>query len=102
MEYARWKDTANLAPFKVQQFRIRWAKSDFTETDRASGQYFNIPNDQLREYPGFVYHCHIVQHADQGMMASIQVYDPAQPMPDVKICDGTETGGHGHGSHGGS
>ena len=50
----------------------------------------------------FVYHCHIVQHADQGMMASIQVYDPAQPMPDVKICDGTETGGHGHGSHGGS
>jgi len=50
----------------------------------------------------FVYHCHIVQHADQGMMASIWVYDPAQPMPDVKICDGTETGGHGHGSHGGS
>lgn len=51
----------------------------------------------------FVYHCHIVQHADQGMMASIYVYDPARPMPDVKVCDGTETGGHGgHGSHAGS
>src|SRR5262249_29888080 len=27
----------------------------------------------------FVYHCHIVQHADQGMMANIQVVDPAAP-----------------------
>ncbi|MGH8590034.1 MAG: multicopper oxidase domain-containing protein, partial [Gammaproteobacteria bacterium] len=25
----------------------------------------------------FVYHCHIVQHADQGMMANIQVVPPA-------------------------
>jgi FtsP/CotA-like multicopper oxidase with cupredoxin domain len=25
----------------------------------------------------FVYHCHIVQHADQGMMANIQVVAPA-------------------------
>ncbi len=25
----------------------------------------------------FVYHCHIVQHADQGMMANIKVVDPA-------------------------
>lgn len=29
----------------------------------------------------FVYHCHIVQHADQGMMANIQVIDPSHPMP---------------------
>ena len=29
----------------------------------------------------FVYHCHIVQHADQGMMANIQVVDRAHPMP---------------------
>jgi FtsP/CotA-like multicopper oxidase with cupredoxin domain len=27
----------------------------------------------------FVYHCHIVQHADQGMMANIQLVDPAAP-----------------------
>jgi FtsP/CotA-like multicopper oxidase with cupredoxin domain len=25
----------------------------------------------------FVYHCHLVQHADQGMMANIQVVAPA-------------------------
>ena len=24
----------------------------------------------------FVYHCHIVQHADQGMMANIEVVEP--------------------------
>ena len=51
----------------------------------------------------FVYHCHIVQHADQGMMASIYVYDPSQPMPDIQLCTGTGGGGHGsHGSHAGS
>ena len=27
----------------------------------------------------FVYHCHIVQHADQGMMANIKVVAPAAP-----------------------
>jgi len=27
----------------------------------------------------FVYHCHIVQHADQGMMANIMVVNPAGP-----------------------
>jgi FtsP/CotA-like multicopper oxidase with cupredoxin domain len=27
----------------------------------------------------FVYHCHIVQHADQGMMANIQVVPPGTP-----------------------
>jgi FtsP/CotA-like multicopper oxidase with cupredoxin domain len=29
----------------------------------------------------FVYHCHIVQHADLGMMANIAVVDPASPAP---------------------
>jgi FtsP/CotA-like multicopper oxidase with cupredoxin domain len=76
LEYARWKDTANLDPFKVQQFRIRWAKSDFTEADRAVGKYFNVPNDQLREYPGFVYHCHILHHEDNEMMRPIMLQLP--------------------------
>jgi len=46
----------------------------------------------------FVYHCHIMQHADQGMMANILVYDPAKPMPDHASCD---AGGGNHGSHAG-
>jgi len=35
----------------------------------------------------FVYHCHIVQHADLGMMANILVYDPALPLPPHHACD---------------
>jgi suppressor of ftsI len=39
--------------------------------------------------PGeFVYHCHIVQHADQGMMANIVVVDPSDPPnPPIQLCD---------------
>lgn len=35
----------------------------------------------------FVYHCHIVQHADLGMMANVLVYDPAEPLPPYHACD---------------
>lgn len=47
----------------------------------------------------FVYHCHIVQHADQGMMANIVVYDPAVGPPDVTLCEGDGGGHSGHGAH---
>jgi FtsP/CotA-like multicopper oxidase with cupredoxin domain len=36
----------------------------------------------------FMYHCHILEHEDKGMMATIEVYDPAiGPMPDMKMSD---------------
>ena len=50
-----------------------------------------IPFSQVGE---FVYHCHIVQHADQGMMANIVVYDPADPPPPIELCD--RSSGHVH------
>lgn len=34
----------------------------------------------------FVYHCHIIQHEDQGMMSVIQVIDPSKPRPDIRMC----------------
>jgi suppressor of ftsI len=34
----------------------------------------------------FVYHCHIIQHEDQGMMSNILVVDPKAPPPQVKMC----------------
>lgn len=34
----------------------------------------------------FVYHCHIIQHEDQGMMSVIRVVDPAEPMPGIRMC----------------
>lgn len=33
----------------------------------------------------FMYHCHILEHEDKGMMATIEVFDPKKgPMPDMK------------------
>lgn len=32
--------------------------------------YFKIPEDQLMEFPGFIYHCHILPHEDNEMMRS--------------------------------
>ncbi len=34
----------------------------------------------------FVYHCHIIQHEDQGMMATILVQEPGDPPPDEPLC----------------
>jgi suppressor of ftsI len=34
----------------------------------------------------FVYHCHIIQHEDQGMMSNILVIDPAAPPPHIDRC----------------
>ncbi len=34
----------------------------------------------------FVYHCHIIQHEDQGMMATIYVQGPGAPPPDEPLC----------------
>jgi hypothetical protein len=35
--------------------------------------YFNIPEDQLMEFPGFVYHCHLLPHEDNEMMRPIML-----------------------------
>ena len=74
--YSRWKDTAYVEAFKVLQYRIRWTKSNFTAEDAAAGRYFHVPADQLREYPGFVYHCHILPHEDNEMMRPIMLQLP--------------------------
>ena len=34
----------------------------------------------------FVYHCHIIQHEDQGMMSNILVIDPKAPPPHIERC----------------
>lgn len=38
--------------------------------------------------PGvFMYHCHIIEHEDGGMMAQIQVYDPKEPDKKYDLMD---------------
>ena len=61
--YTQWKDTAFINGYQAFQLRIRWAKSSYdSKIDDPRGSYFNVPVDQLREFPGFVYHCHILPH----------------------------------------
>jgi suppressor of ftsI len=37
----------------------------------------------------FVYHCHIIQHEDKGMMQNILVIDPNAPPPHINMCQTT-------------
>lgn len=66
------------------------------DEDHPSSVTTIIPFDDPVIVGEFVYHCHIVQHADQGMMANILVVDPAAPPPVIQRCDEPH-GSHDHG-----
>ena len=75
--YRRWKDTAYVDGFKMLHYRMRWTKSNYTEKeDKPRGTYFHVPAGQLIEYPGYVYHCHILSHEDNEMMRPIMLQLP--------------------------
>ncbi|AMV60728.1 Blue copper oxidase CueO precursor [Pediococcus damnosus] len=51
-----WKDTVSVNPDEHVQIKVRF------------------------EYTGvYMYHCHIIEHEDGGMMAQIESYDPEHP-----------------------
>lgn len=38
------------------------------------------------DLPGvYMYHCHIIEHEDGGMMAQIETYDPSKPRPHYEL-----------------
>ena len=40
------------------------------------------------DLPGvYMYHCHIIEHEDGGMMAQIQTYEPGKPLPKYQLMD---------------
>ena len=41
--------------------------------------FVTIPFHDQRQIGFFVFHCHILEHEDGGMMAVVQVFDPAHP-----------------------
>ncbi len=45
-----------------------------------------IPFDNPVIVGKFVYHCHIIQHEDQGMMATILVQESGAPPPNEPLC----------------
>jgi hypothetical protein len=95
--YSKWKDTVYIDGFKVLQCRTRWTKPEYKqEVDAPEGSYFHVPADQMREYPGFVYHCHILPHEDNEMMRPIMLQMPDDgrqiqgPCPQLKWEDKVE------------
>jgi hypothetical protein len=59
--YRRWKETILVREYEVAVIRVRWTATTYDENVQAY-PYFHIPEDQLMEFPGFVYHCHILPH----------------------------------------
>lgn len=62
-EDTRWKDVAKVDPNLFVRLRIRWAKTDYDPAMKPY-PYFNVPEDQLIEFPGYIYHCHFLDHED--------------------------------------
>jgi FtsP/CotA-like multicopper oxidase with cupredoxin domain len=53
--------------------------------------------DPIAEGP-FVFHCHVLQHEDEGMMHNVCVYDPRDPNGPNK-CNSYFSGNAGHAGH---
>jgi hypothetical protein len=74
--YKHWKEVVTIQPGEYFRVRIRWASTDYDEL-LSPYPYFKVPEDQLIEFPGFVYHCHFLQHEDNELMRPIMM----QPSP---------------------
>ncbi|KAL3678671.1 hypothetical protein R1sor_021627 [Riccia sorocarpa] len=57
-----WKDTATVYPGKVTTFVLRWTTRD--------GQEFTF---DATSGPGYVWHCHILDHEDNDMMRPLKL-----------------------------
>ncbi|MEO7018675.1 MAG: multicopper oxidase domain-containing protein [Ktedonobacteraceae bacterium] len=61
-----WKDTIKMFPGMVTRIVIRWAPIDTKVGDVKPGQ--NLYVFDPTEGPGYVWHCHIIDHEDNEMM----------------------------------
>ena len=67
---AGWKDTAVVPANTVTRIRIRWAPQDAPAS--------TLPGDNEFEFipfggPGYVWHCHMLEHEDNEMMRPLQL-----------------------------
>ena len=63
-----WKDTIQMFPGQVTVIRVRWASQD--------GSPFGFDASQG---PGYVWHCHILEHEDNEMMRPYMVLAAPKP-----------------------
>jgi FtsP/CotA-like multicopper oxidase with cupredoxin domain len=65
-----WKDTAKMFPCGVTRLAVRWAPQDQAAGSTHPGQN-DFPFDPTSGGPGYVWHCHILDHEDNEMMRPI-------------------------------
>lgn len=63
---AGWKDTIRVLPGEVTRIVVRWAPQDIAVSDVTAGVN-RYPFDPTAG-PGYVWHCHILDHEDNEMM----------------------------------
>jgi FtsP/CotA-like multicopper oxidase with cupredoxin domain len=70
-----WKDTIRMNPGEVTRILVRFAPTDeLAGTTAAGTNYYSF---EPWEYPGYVWHCHIVDHEDNEMMRPLAIKCPA-------------------------
>jgi FtsP/CotA-like multicopper oxidase with cupredoxin domain len=67
-----WKDTLKILPFEVTTVAIRWAPTT-TAVNNVSAGVNRFAFDPTSGGPGYVWHCHILDHEDNEMMRSYLV-----------------------------
>jgi FtsP/CotA-like multicopper oxidase with cupredoxin domain len=65
-----WHDTLPVPPAKFDQ------SGNYISPGEA---FVTIPFKDPVQVGTFVFHCHILEHEDKGMMATVEVYDPGHP-----------------------
>jgi len=69
-----WKDTVRMNPGEVTRIRVRWAPQDApTVGSGASYPGLNLYPFDPTIGPGYVWHCHIIDHEDNEMMRPYKV-----------------------------
>lgn len=69
---AGWKDTLKVKPFEITRIAVRWAPQGVPIASAAPG-INRFPFDPTTGGPGYVWHCHILDHEDNEMMRSVLV-----------------------------
>jgi len=67
-----WKDTVKVKPFEITRIAVRWAPQA-TPVNNVSAGTNRFPFDPSTGGPGYVWHCHILDHEDNEMMRSYLV-----------------------------
>jgi FtsP/CotA-like multicopper oxidase with cupredoxin domain len=67
-----WKDTIQAYPGQVTRIRVRFAPQDVVNSKPGANLYPFNPAAK----PGYVWHCHILEHEDNDMMRPYKVRVP--------------------------